>query len=160
MLTLGSLALLMLFTLNLNSGLVHDQVLVYQSEQMIEAVALAQRFIEEADRLQFDEDASASVPSSFTSAAELGPESGESYPQFDDIDDFDGYETQIAVPRSITWNVEIMVHYVDPSDYSHTTSRTYFKEMVVTVSSEDFSGDPSFGVALKRIFAYHYFFTE
>ena len=161
LLTIGALVLLSIFTLSLNSHMVQDHTAIYQSEQFIEAMGAAQRFIEEAEALKFDENKSASAIASFTSSTSFGPDSNESYGSFDDVDDYDGFTISDSLTNSIPFNVSISVYYVDPNNsFNATSSNTYFKEMSVTISSEAFAGAVGQSIILKKLFAYHYFFSQ
>lgn len=155
-LTIGSLVLLTLFSLSLNGSIVQDNIQMYQSAQVTEALVLAQRFIEAAETAQFDENNSATIPSSFSST--LGPENGEVYPNFNDIDDYNGLLITQNWGGSISFTVRILVYYVtEAAPFSQTLSRTYKKYMEVQVTSAQ---DATVNVKLERLFAFHYFFVE
>jgi hypothetical protein len=155
-LTIGSLVLLTLFSLSLNTSIVQDNVQMYQSAQVSEALVLAQRFVEAAETAQFDEDKTATIPSSFSTT--LGPESGETFPNFDDVDDYNGLLITQNWGGSISFTVRIQIYYVtETSPFTKTTSKTYKKYMEVQVTSAQ---DANVNVKLERLFAYHYFFVE
>jgi len=161
LLTIGALILLSMFTLTLNSHMVQDRAAMFQSEQYLEAIGSAQRFIEQAEVLRFDEHKDASAIASFTSSANLGPDTGESYGSFDDIDDYDGYSVQDSLTNSILFTINVSVYYVDPNyAYTPTTSNTYYKEMTVSIHSDAFSGPVEGTIVLRKLFAYHYFFSD
>lgn len=111
---------------------------IFQRELEFYAISLAQSYIEEAKTKEFDENvigASPPLPSGFTSPASLGVESGETYPTFDDVDDYNNFAVQDSTSRA-TFDVEIVVGYVEAADPSVTVNyRTYNKNMFVTVSS-------------------------
>jgi hypothetical protein len=158
--TIGGLVLLSTITLSLNTSILQNHVVLLQSEQILEGIALAEKYIEEAEACRFDEDGSATIPSSFTYASSLGPDGNEVYPHFDDIDDFDRFSTTI-VSGTIPYQVDIDVDYVNEySPDQPTTSQTYFKRMQVSVSSPFLSTLANNKLVLKRMFAYHYFFNE
>ena len=161
LIVLGVLVLFSIFTMSVHQFILGDKELIYESEEMIEAIALAQGFIEEAEMMRFDEDSTAMTPTLFTDNGELGPETGESYPNFDDVDDFNGYQ---ATEQSLTvpYTISIDVHYVNESSpYSETSSETYIKESVVSISSDQFTGSSNNPILqFKKLFAYHYFFMD
>ena len=160
-LVIGGMVLLTLFALSLNSSITHNHVVLYQSEQILDAFAVAQKFIEQAEALRFDEDKSATIPSSFTYAGSLGPDSGEQYPSFDDVDDFDGFTQSDTLSGNIHYTVSVSVDYVTLGNPdTPTSSRTYFKKMLVTVSSPALTEIPSRAINLKKLFCYHYFYTD
>ena len=160
-LTIGALMLLSLFSLTLNSHLVYDHTVIYNSEQMLEAIGQAQLYIEEAENLHFDEDNSAQAVASFTEPGDLGPESGETYGHYDDVDDFNGFSVTDSLTNSIPFTINITVYYVDADNSFHAAStQTYFKEIAVTITSDAFAGALNGRVILRKLFAFHYFFTE
>ena len=111
--------------------------------------------------MRFDEDKSATIPSSFVYSDDLGPDSGEQYPFFDDIDDFDGLTYTDISSGAVTYSVAISVKYVNLSTPDvPTTTRTYFKRMVVNVSSEVLTELPLRTLATKKLFSFHYFYTD
>jgi len=161
LLTIGALVLLSFFTLTLNSHMVQDHIAIYQSEQYLEAMGAAQRYIEEAEALKFDENKSASAIASFTSAYNFGPDSNESYGSFDDVDDFHGFTITDSLTNSIPFTINISVYYVDSDNsFNPTSSNTYFKEMSVSITSDDFAGSLRDTIILNKLFAYHYFFSN
>ena len=158
--TIGSLVLLMLFTLTTNSHVAQDQMVMYQGGQVLEAVGLAQKFIEEAELLSFDENKTGTEPGDFTYAGSLGPGWQETYETFDDIDDFNGFRATLST-TSIPYTIDIKVYYVQPySPYERANVRTYMKKMVVSISSRAFSGQAEGAIRLEKIFAFHPFFEE
>ncbi len=161
MIVLGVLVLFSIFILSVHQFILGDKELVYESEEMIEAIALAQGFIEEAEMMRFDEDSTAMTPTLFTNSGDLGPETGESYPNFDDVDDFNGYQVT-EQSMTVPYTISIDVHYVNESSpYSETSTKTYIKEIVVSIASDQFTGSSNSQILqFKKMFAYHYFFME
>lgn len=160
-LVIGGFAILALFTLSLNSSIILNQVTIYQSEHILDGLSIAQKYIEKAEALRFDEDKSATIPSSFTYSNNLGPDQGEQYPNFDDLDDFDGFSQLDTLAGNIPYLVTIDVNYVTLANPDTPTStRTYFKRMLVTISSEHLVDIPSRSIEIKKLFSYHYFYTE
>ena len=155
LLTIGALVLLGLFSLSLYSNQTQESRQMYQSQQLSEALLIGQRYIEEAEQLYFDENYRDTTPGYFSQT--LGPDTGESYSSFDDIDDFNNYQTTITA-ATISFKVKIKVEYVDiNNNFAVTTSRTYFKMLSLDVSA---TSDATQKALLSKLFAYHYFFTE
>lgn len=149
------------FTISLNSSIMQNQITLTQSETISEAIALSQRYIEEAESKQFDEDRTATIPSSFTSVGSLGPDANETYTTFDDLDDYNGYTTTDNVSGYVPLTVNIIVDYVTlASPTIPSASRTYFKRMAVSITSPALSTLPNSTLTMNRLFAYHYFFTD
>jgi hypothetical protein len=71
-----------------------------------------------------------------TPAANLGPDGPESYPQFDDVDDFAGlHRSHSGVHGAFT--VDVDVFYVSPTDPDSAVAyRTRLKRMEVAVAGE------------------------
>jgi len=157
---IGILVLFSIFALNLNKSMLNDSETVYDSEEMLEAIAFAQKYIEEAEMLRFDEDGSAMTTANFTLSSSLGPETGEVYPQYDDIDDFNNFsytDTSYTTPL----RADIDVHYVsNTTNFPATSSRTYIKQIVVSITPTSGPGTQQSILEMKKIFAYHYFFVD
>jgi hypothetical protein len=154
-LTIGALVILGLFTLSLNANQTRETYQMYQSQQLGEALLVAQRFIEEAEQMYFDNNFTSTTPDYFCST--LGPESGETYSTFDDVDDFNNYQVNITT-GSIPFKIKTTVTYADGNNnYAPTTSRTYFKIMTIEVSAVS---DPNQKAILSKLYSYHYFFSE
>ncbi len=159
--TIGGLIILSTFILSLNGSIVQNVTTMTQSSVLMEAIALGEKYIEEAETCRFDEDPAATIPSSFVSSDDLGPDGSESYPNFDDVDDFDGYTFQDSLSASVPFSISVDVAYVTlAAPDTPTSSPTYYKRMTVSVSSTALSSLPANTLKLKRLFAYHYFYTE
>lgn len=93
-LTIGAMLLLSVLVLRMNNTLFYSGNVVSTSKLGIIAISLAQSRLEEIKSKAFDENtvsSALSATSGLTTAAKLGPESGEVYPVYDDIDDFNGF---------------------------------------------------------------------
>ncbi|MDD5765650.1 MAG: hypothetical protein PHW79_05325, partial [Candidatus Marinimicrobia bacterium] len=82
----------------------------------------------------------------------LGAESGEVYPDFDDIDDFNGLTMSDTAVNGIQFEITSTVGYVSEDDpVNFQSDQTYLKRLNVTVSSE-FIPEP---VTISRVFSYY-----
>ena len=152
---LGAMVLLSSLILSANRSVLENTDMVAQGGYRLAATSLGQAVIEEAGAKQFDEvvvgTPPASLPTGFTAPGTLGPDSGESYPDFDDVDDFHGLERDITTADSVSYRISVQVGYVETVDPNTVvSSRTFFKKMDVAVSSDYFSGD----TVLSYIFSY------
>jgi len=144
LLVLGALVIFAMATLYLNDSKLDNNTKLMETEFRLTAVGIAQSFLEEAQALTFDEilnDTTFTVglPDNFTDVASLGPETGESYPNFDDVDDFNDYSVNINTPRA-DYNVDIIVSYADSANINPGyINKSFLKIMTVTVSSIFFS---------------------
>jgi len=139
LLVLGALVIFSVSALYLNDAKFDNDMTLMETEFKITAVALAQSFLEEAQVMQYDEvlvnDSYNVLPDDFTAIASLGAEAGESYPNFDDMDDFDGFAQNITTPRA-DYNVNIQVSYADTLNINPGFANpSFFKIMSVTVKS-------------------------
>ena len=91
------------------------------------------------------------LPNTFTATGNLGPESGEVYPNYDDIDDFNGFTDIIQTPRA-DFAVTIAVGYVTESmpDSVYVTP-SFYKKMTVNVTNAIISSYP---ISADYIFGY------
>ena len=95
--------------------------------------------LEDAKRMAFDEstvsDPENFDPESLTAILDLGAETGESYSDFDDIDDFHNYSKSVSA-QPAPYLITSRVTYVDSNNLELAApNRTFFKRMTVTVTS-------------------------
>lgn len=101
------------------------------------AANIAQLTINEVSSKAFDEKSvTGRIASldSLTSPFALGPDVGEGYSDFDDVDDFKGYSRTIPTERwgNFTVNVDV-VYAVEPVGGAAVSYCTFIKEIVVVV---------------------------
>ncbi len=139
LLVLGALILFGLTRLSTNRYMIDQNDAIWQREFENYSLALAQSFIEEATTKAFDENeinGNPTIKDDFTHPNNLGPD-GEVYPNFDDIDDFNGYAEIDTTTRAI-FDVEIAVGYVQENDpQTVVNSKEYYKKMTVTISNSN-----------------------
>ena len=137
LLTIGAIIIFGMTVVSTNLLTVEQTEAIYRQQAELYALSIAQGYIEEAKTKAFDEKTiqnSANSASDFTSSASV--ESGETYPAYDDIDDF------VNIPTDTTTNlgqmsVNIDVQYVDDGDLQSPVGyRTYYKKMTVSVFNE------------------------
>ena len=139
LLTLGAIVLFSMITFRINQATVRNSESIYDRQAEFYALSVAQRFIEEAKTKAFDEFTIAgnpgSVPGGFTGTP-TGSGGGENYPDFDDVDDFNGYSATIDTKMG-QMSVSVEVDYVEDSDLETAVNpRTFYKKMRVTVQSD------------------------
>jgi len=148
LLVLGALILFGITMLNTTRYVADQNESLYLLEFEYYAVALAQSFIEEAKTKAFDANfvnTAILVPDDYTDPDSLGvdtlPDSlglgpVETYPNFSDIDDFNGYTVTDSTSRG-EFTLNIQVGYVTDTDPDVIVGvRTFYKNMTVTVSNE------------------------
>ena len=139
LLSMGALVILALSSLNFNSSILETSSVEIETKVALTAFSLADDLIEEIKGKSFDETTKpfpTTDPKSLTPADSLGPETGETYKNFDDIDDFNNYVKTVSAPHAENYHVSCSVKYVDgdnPDDVSST--QTFYKKVTVTVTS-------------------------
>ncbi len=135
MLAIGALVIFSIVSLLFNSTVLQTSTLEIEDKVYLNAFSLADDLIEEMKEKAFDEktiDFQAINVSQLSSV--LAPE-GETWPYFDDIDDYNGYQKDIDAPHAEGYRVDCNVEYCD-ADGSYSASQTYYKKVTITVSSD------------------------
>ncbi len=139
MITIGALMLLSIVILRVNIGNLNTNEVLIESKVEILATSLANSIIEEAFTKEFDENTlstPAELLSNLTPATSLKPE-GETYPNFDDMDDFNGLDIFKDIPGGDNYEIICTVEYVDPANPEIASAiRTWNKKITVKVTSK------------------------
>lgn len=162
--------LAILFFSGLNSSI--NKFLMLNREDILakefeyRAVAVAQEIIESAKTRNFDANLTEPLdgfdpdtpPTTFENPYSM-THGNETWPNFNDIDDFCGgysnngyvpFETTIETPRG-NYDVSMIVYYVSPSNLEEPSyTRQYSKKLVVTVSNEHLARD----ITLEHVFSF------
>ena len=138
LLVLGALILFGLTMLSTNRYVIDQNESIIQREFEFYGISLAQSFIEEAKTKAFDEkviNGTVNSPGQLTLWNLLGPE-GETHPNFDDVDDYNGLTLTDSTGRD-EFDVSIEVGYIldetDPDTIIN--NRSWYKRMNVTISN-------------------------
>ena len=162
-LSLGAMTLVTLIVLNVNRGFISTGSTLLDNKLNILAVSLASSIIEEASGLSFDANTvsnSASAVSDLTYPGSLGPASIESYPNFNDFDDFNGLSFTDTIMASAEFEVQSKVEYVSPSNPDRPSSTpTWHKKISVYITSESLIKEDGTQdtVVMSSIFSYWHF---
>ncbi|MEE9430331.1 MAG: hypothetical protein V3V16_04775 [Melioribacteraceae bacterium] len=139
MITIAALMLLSIVILRVNNGNLNTSEVIIESKLDILAISLANSTIEEATSKAFDEytiDKPAELLLNLSTTANLKKDGGETYPNFDDMDDFNGVTIYDSVSGADYYEIECTVAYVNTlSPELTTTSRTWHKKITVRVTS-------------------------
>ena len=147
MLVLGSMILLSLTFLSVNTALLEHEEASLEGECQLVITSVTQALMEEAIGRAFDEvtldDPPTPLPESFTAAENLGPDAGESYPGFDDVDDFNGYCVTDTTTVGFTYTLKAVVEYVVDSDPDGAaeSSPTFYKRFTARTACDYLSSD-------------------
>lgn len=157
MLAAGAMMLLAVLVLNVNNRIYGTNVTLMDTKFGILAVSLGTSIIEEAAGKSFDVATygnSVNDLSLLTPASGLGPASEETYPNFNDFDDFNGFTKTFANLPSAEFTVSCQVNYVLETDPSIITSnRTWHKRIDVFVASPSMKDT----LKLSSVCSYWYF---
>ena len=132
------------FSLALNRFQVASTVTTVEAQQVNDAVSLAQALVEEAWTKSFDEvtvpanqmaQGNLTFPNDFTPSNKLGRDQGESYPNFDDIDDYGDIDMTVLYGAD-SLHVKGSVSYMEiTTDSLATSSNTFNKILTFTITS-------------------------
>jgi hypothetical protein len=151
LLSIGALFLLSLISLRYNSSVLQNTTVETENKVYLTAFSLADDLIEEIKQKAFDErtiDFQAIAVDQLT--LPLGVESGEAWPNFDDIDDYQNYSKPVSLPHVEDYTVTCQVSYVS-STGQDILDRSYFKKVTIKVTSKYLSSP----LYLKFIFSLH-----
>ncbi len=163
LLVLGALLLFSLMLPSLNETLLYNDRTLVTSEVEIMAMSLAQMYLAEAGTKAFDEvclTTSPKLPSQLTPTASLGRESSETYPNFDDMDDYLNLSlTDSVTMPSVKFTIAGAVCYMDPNNPSTTSaSPTFIKRVRVTVGGPYLinpASETATQLTIEQLFAYY-----
>ncbi|SMO85255.1 type IV pilus modification PilV family protein [Fodinibius sediminis] len=137
-LLVAALFIFALLQLGLTRVLLNNNKAMVRTELDYTAVALAQNIADESRTKAFDEASTGSyiplkVPDDFSL---IGSDMGETYPYFDDFDDYHNYTRTDTTQHGI-YKTKCRVEYMQESDLSQVSSvKTAYKRLHVEVVSE------------------------
>ena len=155
MILVVAIAILGRYSLTVNNALARNEIHVIQSEYELNAVSIAESIFRQAWLKSFDENTVSelpdNIPDDFTDANEVGPESGESYPNFDDIDDYNELSLTDTADNGMPYRLNVSVGYVDAADKdTYLANQSALKRMYVIISSDYLENT----ITLSRIYPY------
>lgn len=181
LITIGALFLLSMVILNVNNGFLNTGASIMETKFDVMAVSLATSIIEEANSKAFDnatDTTSITTTTPLKNYNQLGPESGEVYPNYNDFDDYNGYSRLVVADttltplseeettgvetiqvdstfRSANLRLDCLVDYITVSSNTlvSTSSKTWHKRLRVTVTSRSMKDT----VRMQTVFSYWYF---
>ncbi len=165
LLTILAMLLLSILVLRVNNVYLDTGTVLSDSKLEIMATSLASSRLDLICSKAFDQNSisgSINDSSKFTSPSQLGPESGEVYPNFNDVDDFNKFVTNDSLKLNNNMPVEIfrdssIVQYVTIAGGKDVVTNypTWNKKITVMVWDKNKSMPDT--VTLSRIFSYWYF---
>ncbi len=141
MLSIVAMIFLSMLILNVHSSTSDKLIILYSNESVIEATGIVQAIFEEIQTKAFDEavtTTAAKERSLLTAVSSLGKETGEVvYSDFDDIDDYNNYTLTDTANVMGTFNLSVLVRYVEETaPYDTSNTRTFMKRVDISISNE------------------------
>lgn len=149
---MGAMVLFSVFANNANDSMVRSNTLLVQAEVEYTAIAISQNILDEARSRTFDQVIAAGggggagqqigntgllsggVPNGFTAVNAVGPETGEAYPDFNDVDDYHGLNlTRVSAYGDYTVRAAVM-YVTENNPGTNANTRTTLKRITVTVT--------------------------
>jgi hypothetical protein len=136
MLGIFALGILTLVSLNYNSGSINTQDALTYNKEFILSTTIAQSMLDEINSKAYDEEIvlGKTIYSANDFSSSLKKDGGESYPNFDDVDDYNYFSKNDTIPNMGIFNVFVEVTYMTDK-LIPTSSRTYNKNVTVRVTS-------------------------
>jgi len=139
MLSIGALLIFSLISLRFDSAVLQNVGVEVENKVYLTAFSIADDLLEEIKQRAFDQQTvvfKAITPDALTSPDNLGIESGEVWPNFNDIDDYNNYTKPVSLPHAENYTVTSQVRYVQTNDQDQvSTTQTYFKRVEIFVNS-------------------------
>lgn len=157
-LVLLSVVLLTTLMVQINASTNESRETLQELEIAHTAASVAQQYLEEIKSKQFDALSSVlpagSMPGGFTPWNSLGHGGWETYPNYNDVDDYHNF-TRTQSVSGVDYNVTIQVHYVrDSAPDTPYNNETFFKRVTVTVTSSYLTNPNMDTIVLKQVFSY------
>jgi hydroxymethylpyrimidine pyrophosphatase-like HAD family hydrolase len=149
--SIGAIILLSLVSLSFNSAVLQNTTLETENKVYLTAFSLADDLIEEIKQKAFDEktiDFQAINVNQLTYPP--NKESGEVWPYFDDIDDYNNYAKPVSLPHAEGYTVSCIVNY-STANGDDIFVRSFYKKVIIKVTS-DYMSSPLY---LKYVFSLH-----
>lgn len=137
---IGAGVIFFISVLTLNRTMLHNFNTITESSMLLTSASIGQGIIEEAQGILFDEGIIGTsvpdVPVCFTASESLGTEGSESYPLFNDIDDYNGFVRVDSTQAGICSTV-VAVGYVDSTNIDQWVSnKGFYKKMEVAIYTD------------------------
>ena len=141
LLAIGAVLLFGLVSLRFNSTVVQNISIEVENKVYLTAFSLADDMIEEIKQKAFDERTIDFItPNASQLTLPLGKETGEAWPNFNDVDDYEDYHKQVGLPYLETYDINVHVFYVEKDDPdTESSTQTFYKKVEVTVTSNNMS---------------------
>ncbi len=137
-LILGAMLILSQLSLTVNASMMNMKDVSYGNEAILAGTTLAQSVLRDIASKNFDERTigrKVAKTDTLTTPMSLGPEVGEAYPNFNDVDDYDQHVRTESNARLGNFTVAVRVWYTSRALLGGASpSATFMKAVTVTVS--------------------------
>ena len=133
-LTVGAILLFSILALATYSNIRLSSETTTQAEYLSTAVDLSENLIMEVRSKSFDEKTINATPDISGLSSKLGTDN-ETYPNFDDIDDYNGYTATVKTKYSYSFTSKVKVQYVNPDNFSSSSTQTSMKKITISTYS-------------------------
>ena len=136
MLGIFALGIVTMTSLNFNKGTMNTQDALIYNKEFILATTIAQSVLDEISGKAYDEEIvnGNSIYSANDFSTQLKAESGEVYPNYDDLDDFNNFSQTDTIPQMGVFDIKVEVDYYTDA-LVKTSSKTYNKNVTIYVTS-------------------------
>lgn len=141
--TISAMVIFSIILLSANRMIHRNTFIQVEGDLERQVIVLAQDIIDESKTKAFDENSKGSVPpksipGDFTAPDDLGPEGENSRSEYDDFDDYNGWEDQFET-RHGTFDLSAEVFYVEynssTEEFDSTGTKSTYKKLRVFVES-------------------------
>ena len=137
MLSIVAMIFLSMLILNVHSSTSDKLIILYSNESVIEATGIVLAVFEEIQTKAYDEATTTSAAKErtmLTPELSLGKDSSEVF--YNDIDDYDEYELTDTANVMGTFELAVLVRYVEETEpYDTTDTRTYMKRVDISITN-------------------------
>ena len=138
MLSIIAMIFLSMLVLNVHSSTSDKLIILYSNEAVIEATGIVQAMFEEIQTKAFDEATTTAAAKERSMLTSIGYDAGEvACTDFDDIDDYDNYTLTDTANVMGTFELSVLVHYVEETaPYDTTSAKTFMKRVDISITNE------------------------
>jgi len=151
-----ALVILGFLVLGVNRAMLTKTDDMIETQADVTAASVAEGLLSEACSKVFDQKVVTMAyddPAMFTAPSSLGPDAGETYPNFNDVDDFKGYQRVQSSPALGNFTATVDVTYGNETTPDQvSTARTHYKIVTVTVTHPNLRTP----IVLKRVAVKHH----
>ncbi|MBK7104597.1 MAG: hypothetical protein IPH62_04875 [Ignavibacteriae bacterium] len=136
LITIAALTLVVITTLNHNRASLTTQDNMIYNKEFILATSVGQSILDEISGKAYDEEIikGTKILSANNFSSTLGKETGENYPNFDDVDDYNNLVKIDTIPNMGEFTSYVYVDYMN-DDLQVTTSKSFNKSVTVRITS-------------------------